>query len=173
MVTGRDRLRQLWCRYVPQFSPLLARLSLTFSKMKAQSDRELLGFIPLFGSNGCRSIVIQIAKKQGLKVIASAGSEDKLEYMKSLGADVVFNYKTTKAAEILGREGPIDMYVACTTRIHRLLIRFADFYSYWDNVGGETLDAALMAANFKARFIVSHQGSMRGPFLTIIRRNVG
>ncbi|KAJ2913870.1 hypothetical protein MD484_g6538, partial [Candolleomyces efflorescens] len=85
------------------------------------------------GAGAVGSIVIQIAKKQGLKVIASAGSEDKLEYMKSLGADVIFNYKTTKAAEILGREGPIDIY--------------------WDNVGGETLDAALMAANFKARFI--------------------
>ncbi|KAJ2928279.1 hypothetical protein H1R20_g8815, partial [Candolleomyces eurysporus] len=85
------------------------------------------------GAGAVGSIVIQIAKKQGLKVIASAGSEEKLKYMKSLGADVVFNYKTTQTAEVLGREGPIDIY--------------------WDNVGGETLDAALLAANFKARFI--------------------
>jgi len=28
-------------------------------------------------------------------------------------------------------------------------------YSYWDNVGGSTLDAALEAANTHARFIVS------------------
>ena len=29
------------------------------------------------------------------------------------------------------------------------------FFSYWDNVGGETLEAALDAANNFARFIVS------------------
>jgi len=29
------------------------------------------------------------------------------------------------------------------------------FFSYWDNVGGETLEAALDAANTFARFIVS------------------
>jgi hypothetical protein len=38
--------------------------------------------------------VIQIAKQQGLKVIGSAGSDEKLQFMKDLGADVVFNYKT-------------------------------------------------------------------------------
>jgi len=53
--------------------------------------------------------VIQLAKLDGLKVIASAGSDDKVEYMKALGADVVFNHKTTKTAEILEKEGPIDM----------------------------------------------------------------
>jgi NADPH-dependent curcumin reductase CurA len=38
--------------------------------------------------------VIQIAKQQGLKVIGSAGSDEKLQFMKDLGADIVFNYKT-------------------------------------------------------------------------------
>jgi NADPH-dependent curcumin reductase CurA len=38
--------------------------------------------------------VIQIAKQQGLKVIGSAGSDEKVQFMKDLGADVVFNYKT-------------------------------------------------------------------------------
>jgi hypothetical protein len=38
--------------------------------------------------------VIQIAKQQGLTVIGSAGSDEKLQFMKDLGADVVFNYKT-------------------------------------------------------------------------------
>ena len=41
-----------------------------------------------------RSFVIQIAKKEGLKVIASAGSDSKVEFMKQVGADVAFNYKT-------------------------------------------------------------------------------
>ena len=31
--------------------------------------------------------------------------------MKSLGADVAFNYKTTNTREVLEREGPLNMYV--------------------------------------------------------------
>jgi NADPH:quinone reductase-like Zn-dependent oxidoreductase len=56
------------------------------------------------------SLVIQLAKRDGLKVIACAGSEEKVQFMKDLGADVAFNYKTTKPGEILAKEGPIDMY---------------------------------------------------------------
>ena len=56
----------------------------------------------------CRT-VIQLAKLDGLKVIASAGSDDKVEWIKSVGADVAFNYKTQDTREILKNEGPIDM----------------------------------------------------------------
>ena len=54
-------------------------------------------------------MVIQIAKKAGLRVIASAGSEEKVNFVKSIGADVAFNYKTTSTAEVLKKEGPINM----------------------------------------------------------------
>ncbi|PPR06845.1 hypothetical protein CVT24_011318 [Panaeolus cyanescens] len=80
------------------------------------------------------SMVIQLAKKQGLKVIASAGSEDKIEFLKEIGTDIAFNYKTTNTLEVLKREGGIDLY--------------------WDNVGGETLEAALEAAKLNGRFII-------------------
>ncbi|KAH9922761.1 NAD(P)-binding protein [Fomitopsis serialis] len=63
------------------------------------------------------------AKICGLKVIASAGSDEKVAFVKSLGADIVFNYKKED------------------TRV------------YWDNVGGRTLEAALAAAHSHARFI--------------------
>ena len=53
--------------------------------------------------------VIQIVKADGLKVIASAGSEEKVAFMKSVGADVALNYKTQATAEILAKEGPINM----------------------------------------------------------------
>ncbi|KAI0088197.1 hypothetical protein BDY19DRAFT_949522 [Irpex rosettiformis] len=79
------------------------------------------------------SFVVQLAKADGLKVIASAGSEEKVEFVKNLGADVVFNYKTTNTADVLEKEGPIDVY--------------------WDNVGGTTLDAALANAALHSRFI--------------------
>ena len=61
------------------------------------------------GAGPVGSMVIQLAKQDGLKVIASAGSEEKVQFMKSIGADVAFNYKTTSAAEVLAKEGPIDM----------------------------------------------------------------
>lgn len=59
-----------------------------------------------------RRLVIQLAKQGGLKVIASAGSEEKIRFVKEVGADVVFNYKTTNTSEILKKEGPIDMCVS-------------------------------------------------------------
>ncbi|KAJ7093537.1 alcohol dehydrogenase [Mycena epipterygia] len=85
------------------------------------------------GAGPVGSMVIQLAKRDGLKVIASAGSEEKVQFMKDIGADVAFNYKTTDTREVLAREGPIDVY--------------------WDNVGGASLDAALEYAAVHARFV--------------------
>lgn len=98
----------------------------------------------------CRAVV-QIAKAKGLKVIASVGSEEKVAYVRSLGADVVFNYKTEDTNAVLEREGGIDMYVCShisTEFNDRIPSRF------WDNVGGKTLEAALESAHRYARFIV-------------------
>ena len=54
---------------------------------------------------------MQIAKADGLKVIASAGSDEKVDYLRSIGADVAFNYKTTNTKVVLAKEGPINLYV--------------------------------------------------------------
>ncbi|KAL0563372.1 hypothetical protein V5O48_018697 [Marasmius crinis-equi] len=86
------------------------------------------------GAGPVGSFVIQLAKQDGLKVIASAGSEEKIKFLKELGVDVAFNYKTTKTSEVLEKEGPIDIY--------------------WDHVGGEMLEAALTSANKNGRVIV-------------------
>ncbi|KAG8720164.1 hypothetical protein FRC08_001054 [Ceratobasidium sp. 394] len=86
------------------------------------------------GAGPVGSLVAQLAKLKGLKVIASAGTDDKVEFMKSIGVDVPFNYKTENMKEILAKEGPIDVY--------------------WDNVGGSTLEAALEACNARARVVV-------------------
>ena len=51
--------------------------------------------------------VIQLAKLDGLKVIGSAGSDEKVKFMKEIGADVAFNYKTTLTDKVLKNEGPI------------------------------------------------------------------
>lgn len=66
------------------------------------------------------SFVIQLAKLDGLRVIASAGSEEKVQFMKEIGADVAFNYKTTNTAEVLAKEGGIDMCVLSPTYLQRL-----------------------------------------------------
>ena len=54
--------------------------------------------------------MVQLAKSAGLKVIGSAGSDEKVAYVSSLGADVAFNYKTTPTNKVLEKEGPINMY---------------------------------------------------------------
>ena len=55
------------------------------------------------------SFLIQIAKADGLKVIASAGSEEKVKFMQECGADVAFNYKTTSTKETLDKHGSINL----------------------------------------------------------------
>jgi NADPH2:quinone reductase len=56
------------------------------------------------GSSGIGTTAIQLAKQFGARVIVTAGSEDKCEACRKLGADVAINYKTedfvaaTKAA---------------------------------------------------------------------------
>lgn len=68
------------------------------------------------------SAAVQIAKLKGLRVIGSAGSDEKVEWLRSLGVEA-FNYRKTPAKEALA-DG-IDVY--------------------FDNVGGEQLEAALTA----------------------------
>ena len=52
---------------------------------------------------------MQLAKADGLKVIACAGSDEKVEFVKFLGADYAFNYKKEDVVKVLEKEGPIDM----------------------------------------------------------------
>ncbi|KAF8996520.1 alcohol dehydrogenase [Cyathus striatus] len=85
------------------------------------------------GAGPVGSFVIQLAKQDGLKVIGSAGSDEKVQFMKEIGADVAFNYKTTNVKEVLQKEGGIDIF--------------------WDNVGGETLEAALETSKLGGRLI--------------------
>ncbi|KAH8102036.1 NAD-P-binding protein [Cristinia sonorae] len=63
-----------------------------------------------------------------LKIIATAGSAEKVELCKKAGADVAFNYKEVDVTKTLAEHGPIDIY--------------------WDNTAGPILDAALSNINF-------------------------
>ncbi|KAG8744070.1 hypothetical protein FRC10_010855 [Ceratobasidium sp. 414] len=88
----------------------------------------------IYVSTGAGPVGSPAQKAAGLKVIASAGSDDKVEYLKSIGVDIAFNYKKTKIPDVLAKEGPIDIY--------------------WDNVGGESLEAAIDACKGFARIVV-------------------
>ncbi|ERE84700.1 prostaglandin reductase 1-like protein [Cricetulus griseus] len=66
------------------------------------------------------SVVGQIAKLKGCKVVGAAGSDEKVAYLKKLGFDVAFNYKTVKSLEEALRMASPDGYDC-----------------YFDNVGGE------------------------------------
>ena len=84
------------------------------------------------------SMAVQIAKAKGARVIASAGSDAKVGWVRDeLGADVAINYRTADdLAAALAQAAPEGIDV------------------YFDNVGGTHLDAALANARNFARFII-------------------
>lgn len=82
------------------------------------------------------STVVQIAKAKGMTVIGAAGGADKCAWVASIGADHVVDYKAGSVARALMAAAPDGIDV------------------YFDNVGGEHLDAALLAARMRARFAI-------------------
>ena len=83
------------------------------------------------------SVVGQIGKIKGCQVIGIAGSDDKIEHIqKKFGFDGGINYKTTENMEkAIAEKCPDGVDV------------------YFDNVGGEILDATLQNINKAARII--------------------
>lgn len=87
-------------------------------------------------SGAVGQIVGQLAKKEGLKVIGSVGDDAKLEFItKELNFDAGFNYKKEKPADALKRLAPNGIDI------------------YYENVGGEHLEAAITAINPFGRII--------------------
>ncbi|KIW05356.1 uncharacterized protein PV09_03872 [Verruconis gallopava] len=82
-------------------------------------------------------VVGELARREGLTVIGSAGSDEKVEYItKELGFHGGFNYKRESAENALNRlapDGKIDIY--------------------YDNVGAEQLEAALNHLNNFGRIV--------------------
>ncbi len=80
------------------------------------------------------SAAVQIAKAMNMTVIGSARGPDKCEFVRSLGADAVVDYTAGPLVKSLAAAAPDGIDV------------------YFDNVGGEHLDAALAVARRNARF---------------------
>mgnify|MGYP001211459087 FL=1 len=83
------------------------------------------------------SIVCQIAKIKGCRVVGIAGSDEKCNWLKNdLRVDEVINYKKDDILESLKEKCPEGIDI------------------YFENVGGETLDAALTLMNNYGRIPV-------------------
>ncbi|KAG6373470.1 hypothetical protein JVT61DRAFT_6623 [Boletus reticuloceps] len=79
------------------------------------------------------SLVCQLGKRAGAKVVALAGSDDKCAWLENeLGVDVALNYKRSTFEEEF-----------------KNAVRYLDVF--FDNVGGEILDLALKRLNQNAR----------------------
>ena len=80
------------------------------------------------------SMVGQIAKLKGAaRVIGSAGSDEKVSWLREIGFDAAFNYKAALVAEQLREAAPEGIDV------------------YFDNVGGDHLEASLTVLNTYGR----------------------
>jgi len=83
------------------------------------------------------SVVGQIGKIKGCRVVGMAGSDEKCRWLLAdCGFDAVINYRTCGDLETAIRE-------QCPTGVD----------IYWENVGGETLDAVLMNLAEHARIV--------------------
>ncbi|MBB6227299.1 hypothetical protein FHS79_001465 [Polymorphobacter multimanifer] len=82
------------------------------------------------------SVVAQIARLKGCTVVASAGTDEKCEWLRSVGVHHAINYKTC---------GNLDDAVKAAAP--------KGINVYFDNVGGEHLEVAIENARPFARFV--------------------
>lgn len=82
------------------------------------------------------SVAGQLAKLRGCRVIGSTGSMEKVAFLREeCGFDIAFDYKTGPVLEQINVEAPDGIDV------------------YFDNVGGQTLEAALSALRVHGRIV--------------------
>ncbi len=62
------------------------------------------------GSGGVASCVVQMAKAVGARVMTTAGSDEKVQICRKLGANPVVNYRKGNIDEALARFGDIDVW---------------------------------------------------------------
>ena len=81
-------------------------------------------------------VVGQIAKIKGCRVVGIAGGKDKCDYLRSIGFDAAIDYKHEDLYAALKQHCPNGVDV------------------YFDNVGGEILDAVLTRLAMHARIVI-------------------
>lgn len=86
------------------------------------------------GAGAVGSVVAQIAKAKGCTVVATAGTDAKCDWLRSVGVDHAINYKNGNLLDAVRAAAPKGIDV------------------YFDNVGGEHLEVAIEVARVGARF---------------------
>ena len=81
------------------------------------------------------SIAAQLARARGAAVLGSAGTPEKVTWLRELGIDMAFDYRETPTRQALRELAPDGVDV------------------YFDNVGGETLEAAIGAMRLRGRIV--------------------
>lgn len=81
------------------------------------------------------SVAAQLARTRGARVIGSAGTPEKVAWLEELGLDAAFDYRETETRRALRDLAPDGIDV------------------YFDNVGGETLEAAIGALRLHGRIV--------------------
>lgn len=89
------------------------------------------------GAGGSGSAAIQLAAHRGARVLATAGTDEKVELCRSLGADVAINYSTTSFAEV----------VLAETANRGVEVVF-------DNVGEAVWEASLQCTAYNGRYLM-------------------
>src|SRR3989449_6088828 len=98
------------------------------------------------GSGGVGSTVVQMARAIGGRVIATAGSDKKIELCRKLGADFVINYKTQTVEAELKKIAPAGVNV------------------WWEASREPNFDCAVGALAARGRMIVMAGREARPPF---------
>lgn len=98
------------------------------------------------GSGGVGSAIIQLAKARGLRVFATAGSADGLDWCRSLGADAVANYRSDDLTKALAAFAPEGVNI------------------YWDTSGKPDFDTSIARLAKWGRLILMSGLGARPPF---------
>ncbi len=89
------------------------------------------------GAGGSGSAAIQLAADAGARVFATAGTDEKVELCRSLGADVAINYSSADFAEVILAEtsnSGVDVV--------------------FDNVGASVMEASLKCLKYNGRYLM-------------------
>lgn len=93
------------------------------------------------GSSGIGTTAIQLAHHFGARVFTTAGSEDKCQVCRDLGAEVAINYRDEDFVEVVKAEGGADLVL--------------------DMVGGDYINRNIRAMALEARMV--HIAFLTGP----------
>jgi len=98
------------------------------------------------GTGGVGSMVVQMAKIAGARVISTAGSEEKVKALNALGAEMALNYKKDDIAAALKQFAPSGVNV------------------YWETVREPDFDKIVATLGERGRMVLMAGRDARPPF---------